>query len=183
MLNGLIDWITRVIGDHGFPAVLGLMTLESACIPVPSEVIQLFAGYLVSLHRMSLFAAVSAGVLGNLIGSWIAWSVGYYGGRPVHRALGPLRPRHPRPSGARRALVRQARRGHGARRALRPGHPHLHLAAGRHRAHAVLALHAVHAARLHPLGARADAARRAGRARRGSAGATGSSTSTTSWRQ
>jgi membrane protein DedA with SNARE-associated domain len=86
MLNSLIDWITRVIGDHGFPAVLGLMTLESACIPVPSEVIQLFAGYLVSLHRMSLFAAVSAGVLGNLIGSWIAWSVGYYGGRPfVHR--------------------------------------------------------------------------------------------------
>jgi membrane protein DedA with SNARE-associated domain len=86
MLNGIIDAITRVIGDHGFPAVLGLMTLESACIPVPSEVIQLFAGYLVSLHRMSLFAAVSAGVLGNLIGSWIAWSVGYYGGRPfVHR--------------------------------------------------------------------------------------------------
>jgi membrane protein DedA with SNARE-associated domain len=82
VLNSLIDWITRVIGDHGFPAVLGLMTLESACIPVPSEVIQLFAGYLVSLHRMSLFAAVSAGVLGNVIGSWIAWSVGYYGGRP-----------------------------------------------------------------------------------------------------
>jgi hypothetical protein len=36
MLNSLIDWITRTIGDHGFPAVLGLMTLESACIPVPS---------------------------------------------------------------------------------------------------------------------------------------------------
>ena len=77
----MIDWMTRVIGDHGFPAVLGLMTLESACIPVPSEVIQLFAGYLVSLHRMSLLAAVSAGVLGNVIGSWIAWSVGYFGGR------------------------------------------------------------------------------------------------------
>jgi membrane protein DedA with SNARE-associated domain len=82
VLNSIIDAITRAIGNHGFPAVLGLMTLESACIPVPSEVIQLFAGYLVSLHRMSLFAAVSAGVLGNLIGSWIAWSVGYYGGRP-----------------------------------------------------------------------------------------------------
>jgi membrane protein DedA with SNARE-associated domain len=82
VLNGIIDAITRAIGNHGFPAVLGLMTLESACIPVPSEVIQLFAGYLVSLHRMSLFAAVSAGVLGNLFGSWIAWSVGYYGGRP-----------------------------------------------------------------------------------------------------
>jgi membrane protein DedA with SNARE-associated domain len=88
VLNSLIDWITRVIGDHGFPAVLGLMTLESACIPVPSEVIQLFAGYLVSLHRMSLFAAVSAGVLGNVIGSWIAWSVGYYGGRPFIERYG-----------------------------------------------------------------------------------------------
>jgi membrane protein DedA with SNARE-associated domain len=88
VLNSLIDWITRTIGDHGFPAVLGLMTLESACIPVPSEVIQLFAGYLVSLHRMSLFAAVSAGVLGNVIGSWIAWTVGYYGGRPFIERYG-----------------------------------------------------------------------------------------------
>ena len=82
MLNGLIDWITRVIGDHGFPAILALMTLESACIPVPSEVIQLFAGYLVSIDQMTLFAAVSAGVLGNMLGSWIAYAVGYYGGRP-----------------------------------------------------------------------------------------------------
>ena len=82
MLNGLIDWITRVIGDHGFPAILALMTLESACIPVPSEVIQLFAGYLVSIDQMTLFAAVSAGVLGNVLGSWIAYAVGYFGGRP-----------------------------------------------------------------------------------------------------
>src|ERR1700710_684006 len=82
MLNGIVDAITRAIGDHGFPAVLALMTLESACIPVPSEVVQLFAGYLVSVHRMSLVAAVSAGVLGNVLGSWIAWSIGYAGGRP-----------------------------------------------------------------------------------------------------
>jgi membrane protein DedA with SNARE-associated domain len=88
VLNGIIDWITRTIGDHGFPAVLGLMTLESACIPVPSEVIQLFAGYLVSQHRMSLLAAVSAGVLGNVIGSWIAWAVGYWGGRPAIERYG-----------------------------------------------------------------------------------------------
>jgi membrane protein DedA with SNARE-associated domain len=88
VLNSLIDAITRAIGDHGFPAVLGLMTLESACIPVPSEVIMLFAGYLVSLHKMTLFAAVSAGVLGNVIGSWIAWSVGYFGGRPFIERYG-----------------------------------------------------------------------------------------------
>jgi membrane protein DedA with SNARE-associated domain len=88
VLNGIIDAITRVIGHHGFSAIFGLMTLESACIPVPSEVIQLFAGYLVSLHRMSLFAAVSAGVLGNVLGSWISWSVGYYGGRPFIERYG-----------------------------------------------------------------------------------------------
>jgi membrane protein DedA with SNARE-associated domain len=55
---------------------------------VPSEVIQLFAGYLVSAHRMSLAAAVSAGVLGNVLGSWIAWTVGYYGGRPFIERYG-----------------------------------------------------------------------------------------------
>jgi membrane protein DedA with SNARE-associated domain len=88
VLNGIIDHITQVIGDHGFPAVLGLMTLESACIPVPSEVIQLFAGYLVSQDRMSLFAAVSAGVIGNVLGSWIAWAVGYWGGRPAIEKYG-----------------------------------------------------------------------------------------------
>jgi membrane protein DedA with SNARE-associated domain len=88
VLNGLIDWITQVIGDHGFPAVLGLMTLESACIPVPSEVIMLFAGYLVSIDQMTLFEAVAAGVIGNVLGSWIAWSVGYWGGRPFIERYG-----------------------------------------------------------------------------------------------
>jgi membrane protein DedA with SNARE-associated domain len=89
-VNGIVDAVTRLIGDHGFPAVLGLMTLESACIPVPSEVIQLFAGYLVSLHRMSFLAAVTAGVLGNVLGSWIAWGVGYWGGRPFIERYGHL---------------------------------------------------------------------------------------------
>ena len=121
MLNGLIDWITRVIGDHGFPAILALMTLESACIPIPSEVIQLFAGYLVSIDRMTLFAAVSAGVLGNVLGSWIAWSVGYFGGRPFIERWG--RYLHVTPARMPRAerLVRRARRDHRARRPLRPG--------------------------------------------------------------
>jgi membrane protein DedA with SNARE-associated domain len=82
VLNSVVDAITRLIDHHGFPAVLGLMTLESACIPVPSEVVQLFAGYLVSAHRLGFVAAVSAGVLGNVVGSWIAWGVGYRGGRP-----------------------------------------------------------------------------------------------------
>ena len=81
MLNRLIDAVTNAIGNHGIPAVFLLMVLESACLPVPSEVIMLFAGYLVSLHRMSLTEAVLAGTAGNIVGSWIAWGVGMSGGR------------------------------------------------------------------------------------------------------
>jgi membrane protein DedA with SNARE-associated domain len=81
ILQQLVDFVTETIGDHGVPAVFGLMALESACIPVPSEVIQLFAGYLVSQDRMGLVAAILAGTLGNVVGSWVAWGVGATGGR------------------------------------------------------------------------------------------------------
>jgi membrane protein DedA with SNARE-associated domain len=81
VLNRLVDAVTNLIGDHGVPAVFFLMILESACLPVPSEVIMLFAGYLVSTHSMSLTAAVAAGIAGNIVGSWIAWGVGMSGGR------------------------------------------------------------------------------------------------------
>ena len=83
MLNRIIDWVTQTIGDHGVPAVFLLMVLESACLPVPSEVIMLFAGYLVSIHQMTLFEAVAAGTIGNIVGSWIAWGVGMTGGRAL----------------------------------------------------------------------------------------------------
>ncbi len=81
MLKALTDAITQLIGDHGVPAVFFLMMLESMCLPVPSEVIMLFAGYLVTLDKMSLTEAVAAGTLGNIVGSWIAWGVGMSGGR------------------------------------------------------------------------------------------------------
>jgi membrane protein DedA with SNARE-associated domain len=79
----LVDWLTREIGSRGLPAVFFLMLLESACIPVPSEAIMLFAGFLVSAHQMSFWGAVAAGVAGNVAGSWIAWAVGAYGGRTL----------------------------------------------------------------------------------------------------
>src|SRR4051812_10306219 len=55
------------------------MTLESACIPIPSEAIMLFAGFNVSEGNMTLFGVVVAGVAGNLVGSLIAYAAGYYG--------------------------------------------------------------------------------------------------------
>jgi membrane protein DedA with SNARE-associated domain len=88
IVQSVVDFVTQTIGDHGVPAVFLLMTLESACIPVPSEVIQLFAGYLVSQHKMALVAAILAGTLGNVVGSWIAWGVGATGGRPFIERYG-----------------------------------------------------------------------------------------------
>ncbi len=78
----IADFVTNTIGDYGLFAVFFLMLLESACIPVPSEVIMLFAGFLVSQGEMGLVAAVLAGAIGNLVGSLIAYGVGYWGGRP-----------------------------------------------------------------------------------------------------
>ncbi len=83
ILQPLIDFVTRTIGDHGVPAVFVLMLLESMGILIPSEAISPFAGYLVSRGQMSFFSAVAAGVLGNLVGSWVAYFIGLRGGREL----------------------------------------------------------------------------------------------------
>jgi membrane protein DedA with SNARE-associated domain len=83
ILHPLINWVTATIGDYGLFAVFGLMLLESTGILIPSEAISPFAGYLVSLGKMGFFEAVAAGVSGNLVGSWIAYSVGRFGGREL----------------------------------------------------------------------------------------------------
>jgi membrane protein DedA with SNARE-associated domain len=75
----IVNVCTDFIGSAGLPAVFVLMLLESACIPIPSEATMLFAGFSVSKGDMTLFGIVAAGVLGNLVGSWIAYAAGYYG--------------------------------------------------------------------------------------------------------
>jgi membrane protein DedA with SNARE-associated domain len=93
----LVDFAVNVVGDLGLAGVFVLMLLESACIPIPSEATMLFAGFNVHNGEYSLFAATAAGVLGNLVGSWIAYAVGYYGriewlethGRKIH-----IKPEH-----------------------------------------------------------------------------------------
>ncbi|MGF7118092.1 membrane protein DedA with SNARE-associated domain [Methanobacterium oryzae] len=64
------------------------MTIESACIPLPSEVIMPFAGFAVWDGKMTFLGIVIAGVLGNLVGSWIAYFVGLKGGRPFLEKYG-----------------------------------------------------------------------------------------------
>jgi len=78
----IVEWAANLIGSWGLPGVFFLMVLESACIPVPSEAIMPFAGFAASQGDMSLWLAIAAGVAGNLVGSWIAYAVGLYGGRP-----------------------------------------------------------------------------------------------------
>ena len=79
ILEPLVNLATNVIDAMGLAGVFVLMTLESACIPIPSEAIMLFAGFNVSEGNMTLFGIVAAGVLGNLAGSLIAYAAGYYG--------------------------------------------------------------------------------------------------------
>jgi membrane protein DedA with SNARE-associated domain len=75
----LVNFAVNVVGDLGLWGIALLMTPESACIPIPSEATMLFAGFNVSEGRYTLFEAVLVGSLANLVGSWIAYAVGYYG--------------------------------------------------------------------------------------------------------
>src|SRR5215217_6223846 len=83
ILHPLINFVTATIGGYGVPAVFVLMMLESMGILIPSEAISPFAGFLVSEGKMGFPAAVTAGVLGNLVGSWIAYAIGLRGGREL----------------------------------------------------------------------------------------------------
>jgi membrane protein DedA with SNARE-associated domain len=75
----LVDFAVNVIKDLGLPGVFLLMLLESACIPIPSEATMLFAGFNVADHQYSLLAVTLVGTAANLVGSWIAYAVGYFG--------------------------------------------------------------------------------------------------------
>jgi membrane protein DedA with SNARE-associated domain len=75
----LVEFATNVVGDLGLPGIFILMLVESACIPVPSEATMLFAGFNVSEGEYSLIAVTLVGSVANLVGSWIAYGIGYFG--------------------------------------------------------------------------------------------------------
>lgn len=76
------------ISAGGYGGIALLMAIESACLPLPSELIMPFVGYLVSTGRFSLFWVATAGALGCNLGSTVAWFVGDLGGRPLAEKLG-----------------------------------------------------------------------------------------------
>jgi len=77
--ESLANFATDVVDKIGLAGVFVLMTLESACIPIPSEATMLFAGFNVARGEYSLLAATLVGASANLVGSWIAYGVGYFG--------------------------------------------------------------------------------------------------------
>jgi membrane protein DedA with SNARE-associated domain len=83
LIAALAHFVIATISTLGYAGIAALMALESACIPIPSEVILPFAGYLVSTGRFDLWLVAIIGALGCNIGSTIAYAVGYAGGRPL----------------------------------------------------------------------------------------------------
>lgn len=78
MLESLSAFIIHLIQSTGYLGIFLLMTLESALIPIPSEVTMPFSGFLVTKSSLSLIPVILAGALGNLIGSLIAYGIGFY---------------------------------------------------------------------------------------------------------
>jgi membrane protein DedA with SNARE-associated domain len=80
--------IKSLIAKTGYGGVVVLMAIESACIPLPSELIMPFAGYLVFTGTMKLLWVATAGALGCNLGSLLAYEIGCYGGRPLVERYG-----------------------------------------------------------------------------------------------
>ncbi|AYJ86741.1 DedA family protein [Sphingomonas paeninsulae] len=87
MIENIIGWlagfIVAFISATGYLGVALLMAIESACIPLPSEIIMTFAGYLVATGQLNLWLVATAGAIGCNIGSVIAYEAGKRGGRPI----------------------------------------------------------------------------------------------------
>jgi membrane protein DedA with SNARE-associated domain len=79
----LAAFILATIAAWGYGGIVLCMAIESACIPLPSEIIMPFSGYLVTTGRFTLWGVALAGAAGNVIGSWAAYWMGLRGGRPL----------------------------------------------------------------------------------------------------
>jgi membrane protein DedA with SNARE-associated domain len=88
VIEALAAFTTGAISALGYGGVVLLMGIESACIPLPSEIIMPFAGYLVYAGRFTLHGAALAGAVGCIAGSIPAYYLGLYGGRPLIERYG-----------------------------------------------------------------------------------------------
>ena len=80
-MEGLSEIFLQFIENWGYLAVAVLMGLENACVPIPSELILGFAGYLIFAGKMTFGNALLSGMIGGLVGSFVAYYAGHIGGR------------------------------------------------------------------------------------------------------
>src|ERR1700722_3166622 len=81
--ESLVNETSHLVRDGGLPVIFALMAISSACIPIPSEVVMLFAGFVVadpgqssSHHHLTLLGEILIGLLGTMVGSWVSYAVG-----------------------------------------------------------------------------------------------------------
>lgn len=84
----LSSFIIGIISSGGYAGIMLLMGIESACIPLPSEIIMPFSGYLVYQGQFNLLAVAVAGAIGCVLGSLLAYAIGAYGGRSLVNKYG-----------------------------------------------------------------------------------------------
>jgi membrane protein DedA with SNARE-associated domain len=88
ILSAISSFAIDFIENTGYLGITVLMTLESANIPIPSEIIMPFSGFIVFLGGFSFWFVVLAGSFGNLLGSILGYALGYFGGRPFVKKYG-----------------------------------------------------------------------------------------------
>ncbi|MDX2251512.1 MAG: DedA family protein [Nitrospira sp.] len=96
MIGNVIEWIItelskfviNTISLMGYSGILLTMAIESACIPLPSEIIMPFSGYLVTTGQFTMLGVTLAGAVGNVLGSIVAYYAGVWGGRPFVERYG-----------------------------------------------------------------------------------------------
>src|SRR2546421_11087345 len=84
----LSAFIVATISTLGYAGIVLLMAIESACIPLPSEIIMPFSGYLVYRGQFNIWLVSVAGAFGCVVGSLVAYWIGMYGGRPLIEKYG-----------------------------------------------------------------------------------------------
>lgn len=88
MLESVAQWVIQIISSLGYPGIVITMAIESALIPLPSEIIMPFSGFLVSTGRFDLHLVALAGAVGNVLGSLLAYALGFYGkDQVVHKLV------------------------------------------------------------------------------------------------
>ncbi len=79
MLESVANWVINIISSLGYPGIVITMAIESALIPLPSEIIMPFSGFLVSAGKFDLNMVALSGAVGNVLGSIVAYGIGFYG--------------------------------------------------------------------------------------------------------